>query len=378
MSLYDRRRLESNCALFHRVMCATMVSCGSLCSVAHCDSAAWWPQSAPLLNSQSTFLRSSLAPNPATNRLHPASPMSHNGNGAVRPGGIGSGSSLGIAKSAPLWYCLFTCCLYGFGSGSMSFFNKALVSSLVFSYSNALLTMQMGACVLLFQVARATGWSRFTHPQPKPGGRWGRFELYVRLLPLSLAYCGNAMAGMLSLQGLSLPMYSVLKRFTPLLVAAAEFVLFGKRTSRRVLAALALCMIGFILAGLGDLVFDARAYALAMISCASQGAYMISVDHVGRALEMQSHELLYYNSLLSLLVILPWVVYTGEMQSALFEYAGWSSPLFLFALSAMILLGMSLNYTMFLCTQVSAPSLRDRGHVQRLSVSVRFDPEVTR
>lgn len=275
--------------------------------------------------------------------------------GRASSNGSGGGAAV---KSAPLWYCLLTCCLYGFGSGSMSFFNKGLVSGLGFHYSQALLSLQMGACVAMFLMARALGWVRFTHPMPKTAHSrwWGRGELYVRLLPLSIAYCGNAMAGMLSLQGLSLPMYSVLKRFTPLLVASAEWVWFGRRTSPRVMAALALCTGGFVLAGLGDLVFDAKAYALAMISCASQAAYMISVERVGKALEMQSHELLYYNSLLSLSMILPWVLYTGELHASLFEYPHWNSPLFLAALGMMVLLGISLNWTMFLCTQVSSCS----------------------
>jgi hypothetical protein len=90
-----------------------------------------------------------------------------------------------------------------------------LVSSLGFSYSNTLLTFQQLACVLLFWLSHVSGigsWGRFTHPPVAPDRRWGRWTLYVRLMPLSLFSCGNAMAGMLSLQGLSVPMFSVLKR----------------------------------------------------------------------------------------------------------------------------------------------------------------------
>ena len=235
----------------------------------------------------------------------------------------------------------------------MAFFNKGLVSSLGFHYSNALLTLQMAACVGLFGAGGAVGWVRFSHPTPKPlsrrlGSRW---TLLAKLAPLSVFYMGNALSGMLSLQGLSLPMFSVLKRFTPILVAGMELLLLGRRTSSKVTASLALCAGGFVLAGMGDLVFDARAYALAMLSCASQAAYLMSVERVGKELQMQSHEMLFYNSALSLLLLTPIVLATGELQACITEYTRWSDPTFIACFTLMLAFGMSLNYCQFLCTQ---------------------------
>jgi drug/metabolite transporter (DMT)-like permease len=147
----------------------------------------------------------------------------------------------------------------------------------------------------------------------------------------------------------------VLSRFTPVVVAVLEFFMLGRRTSTAVALSLGMCCCGFIIAGIGDLVFNLAAYSLALFSCLSQALYLITVDRTGRELGMQSHELLYYNSLLSLLVLLPMVLWTGELKSALFEFEGWTSPLFLFCLVMMLLLGMSLNYCQFLCTQGKQP-----------------------
>jgi len=269
-----------------------------------------------------------------------------------------SSSSVSPAGSSSLSWCVFTAALYGFTSGGMAFFNKGLVSTLGFSYSNALLTIQQSACVVLFMLSAATGigsWGQFTHPPARPHRWFGRWTLYVRLMPLALFSCGNALAGMLSLQGLSLPMFSVLKRFTPALVALAEFVLFGRRVSRLVVTSLLLVTVGFVVAGAGDLVFDLKAYSLALLSCTLQAGYLIVAERSGRELALQSHELLFYNSLLSLPFLLSLVTWSGELGEALFVYPFWSSPTFLVCLCAMVLMGMSLNYTQFLCTQVNSP-----------------------
>lgn len=254
--------------------------------------------------------------------------------------------------------------MYGVGSGSLAFWNKYLVNNLGFGYTNTLLLMQMAFCVALFAATRAIGVMAFTHVLPPAPSRiawwavspsWSHaasWALFLwRLTPVSLFSLVNAGCGMLSLAGLSLPMYSVLKRFTPLVVVGLEYALYRRIATSRVLVSLALCASGFVLAGLGDLVFDAGAYGLAISSCVSQALYLMSVDRVGRELGLASHELLYYNSLLSLVALAPFVAATGEMRQALFEFQGWTDTTFLTCLLIMLLLGISLNYCQFLCTQ---------------------------
>lgn len=240
----------------------------------------------------------------------------------------------------------------------------ALVSSLGFRYSNSLLFFQMIFCVTLFQTLRWLRLIEFRHPLPSPTPslssnmipnlsphlqQW--FTFFMKLAPISIFYMLNAGCGMLSLQGLSLPMFSVLKRFTPIIVAVIEYVLWKRTTTRMVTMSLLLCASGFILAGLGDLVFDFGAYTLAIASCVSQALYLINVDKVGKELSLTSHELLYYNSLISLFLLAPFVWLTGELHASLFIYDGWSNPTFLIGLIVMLALGTSLNYFQFLCTQ---------------------------
>ena len=241
----------------------------------------------------------------------------------------------------------------------MAFLNKALVdekSGFGFHYSNALLFMQMIFTVGLFQLLKLFGLLTFTHPMPAAHPTLGRTGgLLLRLAPISTFYCINALGGMLSLQGLSLPMYSVLKRATPIIVAVLEYVWFHRTSTRLVITSLALCMSGFVLAGLGDLVFDANAYGLALLSCGSQAMYLLQVDKIGRELQMNSHELLYYNSLISMFILTPVVLLTGELHQSLFVYNRWSDPIFLICLLLMLFFGMSLNGLQFLCTQTNSP-----------------------
>lgn len=151
-------------------------------------------------------------------------------------------------------------CIDGIGSGSIAFFNKALISVYGFNYSYVLLLFQLVLCVLLFHILLCFNLFTFTHPLPKLGTssyKYGRYTHIIKLIPLSCFSMLNSSSGMSSLQNLSLPMYSVLKRMTPLFVAIIQYILYKKKQSHMVIISLVLVACGIVIAQAGDLVFDA-------------------------------------------------------------------------------------------------------------------------
>lgn len=70
---------------------------------------------------------------------------------------------------------------------------------------------------------------------------------------------------------------SVIRRSTTLCVVCGEFWLFGKRPSRRSLAALLLMVGGAVVAGLTDLTFNPAGYAWVSLCVVSTAAYLLLI-----------------------------------------------------------------------------------------------------
>ena len=204
------------------------------------------------------------------------------------------------------------------------------------------------------------------------------------LLPISALYLGNTAFALASLDKISVPMYTVLKRLTPAFVLAANAARGAPPPHRAAAASVGLTMVGTLLAGLGDLGFNPQAYAFAATSCALQvgcpkhagpkshqdtikcapcplcslskwqAAYLMSVEGVKSRLS--SWDLLLYNSLLATPPLLLLCLVDGEAGSALATLprrvareAGFAATF-----GAAIFLGVVLNLSTFLCTRLNS------------------------
>ncbi|GFZ08207.1 UDP-N-acetylglucosamine (UAA) transporter family [Actinidia rufa] len=112
---------------------------------------------------------------------------------------------------------------------------------------------------------------------------------------------------------------------------------------------------GVIIAALGDFSFDLVGYSTALTSVFFQTMYLVLVEKSGAEDGLSSIEIMFYNSFLSLPFLIVLIIATGEFPNSL-------SILFakgtLLSLSVILLLslvmGIVLNYTMFLCTVVNS------------------------
>ncbi|BBG95377.1 UDP-N-acetylglucosamine transporter family [Prunus dulcis] len=196
---------------------------------------------------------------------------------------------------------------YGAASMAMVFINKAVLME--YSHSMTLLTVQQLATALLIHVGRRLGYTR---------SRGLEMSIAKKLLPVSLFYNANVAFALASLKGVNIPMYIAIKRLTPLAVLIAGFVSGkGKPTI--------------------------------------QTMYLVLVEKSGAEDGLSSVEIMYYNSFLSLPVLMFLIVATGEFpNSLLLLIAKSNSFYFLVILILSFVMGIVLNYTMFLCTIVNS------------------------
>jgi solute carrier family 35 protein len=236
--------------------------------------------------------------------------------------------------------------LYGGTAVTLAFVNKAVLSVYGFKESNAMLLLQMLAAAGSVYGLRARGVIDIA-PLSLARAR--------ALAPIAALYCSNTAFALASLDGLSVPIYTTLKRLTPACVLLAHAA-SGRPPSRPVAASVIITVLGCVLAGAGDLAFDPRAYAYACASCALQTCYLLSVEKARAGLS--SWELLLYNSLLSAPLLAALCLLDGEGGRAARTLpallAGPRGAAFAATFAAALLLGIVLNFSIFLCTRVNS------------------------
>eukprot|EP00192_Tetraselmis_astigmatica_P013005 CAMPEP_0117661564 /NCGR_PEP_ID=MMETSP0804-20121206/7604_1 /TAXON_ID=1074897 /ORGANISM="Tetraselmis astigmatica, Strain CCMP880" /LENGTH=385 /DNA_ID=CAMNT_0005468439 /DNA_START=1318 /DNA_END=2475 /DNA_ORIENTATION=- len=223
----------------------------------------------------------------------------------------------------------------------MNFVNKATLE--VFPLAWTVMFLQMMATVAMvlpLWLIRAVDF---------PPLSW---EKARQLAPVSIFYALNTAFALLGLRTLNIPMYSTLKRLTPMIVLALRAAVTWTLPSCGLTTSVVCVVAGCIVAGVGDLTFHAMGYMYALSSCLLQAIYLLLVEFRGTHQKVGSAEMLFYNALLSLPFLLLAVVISGEYTAAgpLLSAAVGSSPSFLVLLAMCSMLGTLLNLSLFLCT----------------------------
>ncbi|XP_002515367.2 UDP-galactose/UDP-glucose transporter 7 isoform X1 [Ricinus communis] len=239
---------------------------------------------------------------------------------------------------------LFSALSYGIASMAMVFINKAILMQ--YYHSMTLLTLQQLATALLIHFGRQMGYTK---------AKGVDMQTAKSLLPVSLFYNANVAFALASLKGVNIPMYIAIKRLTPLAVLVAGcFSGKGKPTTQVTLSVL-LTAAGVLIAALGDFSFDLIGYSMALTSVFFQTMYLVLVEKSGAEDGLSSVEIMFYNSFLSLPFLAFLIISTGEFPNSLsLLFAKSSSLSFLVILILSLVMGIVLNYTMFLCTIVNS------------------------
>ncbi|XP_059658302.1 UDP-galactose/UDP-glucose transporter 7 [Cornus florida] len=239
---------------------------------------------------------------------------------------------------------LFAAISYGITSMAMVFINKAVLMQYV--HSMTLLTLQQLATTLLIYFGRVMGYTK---------AKGLNMATAKKLILVSIFYNANVAFALASLKGVNIPMYIALKRLTPLAVLIAGFCTGKERPSTQVTLSVLLTATGVIIAALGDFSFDLFGYSMALISVFFQTMYLVLVEKSGAEDGLSSVEIMFYNSFLSLPFLLFLIIATGEFPNSLsLLFAKSASLSFLVILLLSLVMGIVLNYTMFLCTIVNS------------------------
>ncbi|XP_072538027.1 nucleotide sugar transporter SLC35D2 isoform X2 [Salminus brasiliensis] len=228
-------------------------------------------------------------------------------------------SSLHAAPRGGQLVKLISAVFYAVSSFLIIVINKTVLTNYRFPSYTFLGIGQMAFTIIILylaKVCKAVSFQDFDKSLP------------VKIFPLPLLYVGNHVTGLGSTKKLSLPMFTVLRKFTILLTMILESKILRKTFSPQLVCSVLAIVFGALIAASSDLAFDAEGYTFVLLNdvfTAASGVYTkkkLGIEGLGK------YGLLFYNAFIIIIPTILASAYTGDLEKAIM-FKGWLSLSFI-------------------------------------------------
>ncbi|KAM4054222.1 nucleotide sugar transporter SLC35D2 [Anomaloglossus baeobatrachus] len=235
---------------------------------------------------------------------------------------------------------LLSAIFYAVSSFLIILVNKTVLTSYRFPSSTFLAVGQMGFTLLILYIGKVRGiitFPDFDRDVPR------------KLFPLPLLYIGNHLTGLASTQKLSLPMFTVLRKFSILFTLILEIVILRKRHSLSVALSILSIVSGAFIAASFDLTFNLEGYTIVLMNDLFTAAYSVYTKEKINPKELGKYGVLFYNAAFMILPTLLYIFWSGEFEKVLL-FSQWTNFYFVLQFLLACILGFILLYAIVLCS----------------------------
>ncbi|KOS21463.1 GDP-mannose transporter [Escovopsis weberi] len=224
-----------------------------------------------------------------------------------RPASAGNVLGLNLASidnspgASILGYCL--------ASISMTVVNKYVVSGSSWNLNFLYLAIQSIVCVVAIMIAKQIGLITNLAPfDPEKGKKW---------FPISALLVGMIYTGTKALQFLSVPVYTIFKNLTIIVIAYGEVLWFGGRVTSLILLSFGLIVFSSIVAAWADADAAAQSskasaalstlylgYTWMGLNVFCQAAFVLSMRKVIKKMNFKDWDTMFYNNFLTIPILL--------------------------------------------------------------------------
>uniref|UniRef100_A0AAQ4QXM0 Solute carrier family 35 member D2 n=2 Tax=Gasterosteus aculeatus aculeatus TaxID=481459 RepID=A0AAQ4QXM0_GASAC len=181
-----------------------------------------------------------------------------------------------------------------------------------------------------------------------------RFPSYMclgigQIFPLPLLFIGNHITGLASTKKLSLPMFTVLRKFTILMTMTLEVYILRKTFPKRLVYSVVTVVLGAMVAACSDLAFDLEAYSFILLNDAFTAASGVYTKQKLDTEGLGKYGVLFYNALIIVIPTFLASALTGDLQQAV-TFQDWVEVTFIFCFLMSCFMGFVLMYSIVLCS----------------------------
>ena len=232
--------------------------------------------------------------------------------------------------SSPWWSAtahgkaISACLLYSFCSVSMVLTNKSLASSYqqetAVDLNILVVVFQAIVAVFCVEFSKRMGWIEIPELTTETIKLW---------IPVNLFFCGMLFTGMASLQHNSVPMVTIFKNITNIMVASGDFFFFGQSVEMLIVASFGVTLAGAVAAGWTDISSTWIGLFWMAMNCVSTAGYVLYMKFATQHVKLSKFGMVFVNNILCSLFLFPAALARGELQAFLatpsihtFDYFG--------------------------------------------------------
>lgn len=178
-------------------------------------------------------------------------------------------------------------------------------------------------------------------------------ELFRKIFPLAMCSALDIVMGIAGTGSLSLPLFTALRRISNLFIMVGEHILLGTRRNVQIHCSVVIMVIGAIVAAIGDITFDILGYTYIIINNLTTTGKALFTRSRLRDYNFSSLELLYFNSLFMLPILLIATYLQCDFEE-IFNFEHWKSPRFLLCFIFSCCSAVALNYSQMQCTRYTS------------------------
>ncbi|KAF8002565.1 hypothetical protein OXX79_006066 [Metschnikowia pulcherrima] len=212
---------------------------------------------------------------------------------------VGAPAASSIANSGPL-----SIACYCAASILMTVTNKYVLSGYSFNLNFFLLAVQSGVCILTIATLKGLNVITYRQFNKDEARKW----MPIALLLVAMIYTSSK-----ALAYLSIPVYTIFKNLTIILIAYGEVLWFGGKVTTMALGAFLLMVFSSVLATYGDSAATKSAedmftlylgYFWMFTNCFASAAFVLFMRIRIKLTNFKDFDTMYYNNLLSIPVLL--------------------------------------------------------------------------
>ncbi|KAJ5320536.1 hypothetical protein PENANT_c033G11275 [Penicillium antarcticum] len=271
----------------------------------------------------------------------------------------------------------------------MTVMNKYVLSGLDFNLNFLLLCVQSLVCIAAIQTCKSMGLITYRDFSADEARKW---------FPITLLLIGMIYTGSKALQFLSIPVYTIFKNLTIILIAYGEVLWFGGSVTSLTLFSFGLMVVSSLIAAWADIKHAVEStgdtsskvstlnagYVWMLINCLCTSSYVLGMRKRIKLTNFKDFDTMFYNNLLSIPVLIVLTLLVEDWSSANlarnFPEANRDGIFF-----AMVLSGASsvfISYTSAWCVRVTSSTTYSMvGALNKLPIAVSglvfFDAPVT-
>jgi len=181
--------------------------------------------------------------------------------------------------------------------------------------------------------------------------RWSTIQKW---LPVNLLFIAMLLSGTYSLKYLSVPLVTIFKNFTTMLITFGDFCLFQHPVSPGVIGSLCLMLFGSVVAAVNDLEFNTHGYLWMLVNCAMSAAYVLYMRLAMKGTKLSEFGNVYYNNSLSIPLLIPLLLYNGIENVA--DYPHWQDPGFIATAFFGGLSSVGISFASFWTVRTTSPT----------------------